>query len=412
MKANNENMSTIRAEICAEMGAKISQALQDKKLLICVGAGGVGKTSMAATMGVQAAMMGRKVLVLTIDPAKRLANSLGLQEFGNTETQIDLSAIVKKRMETFGNIEKQEQCEGQLWAMMLDGKHAFHDLIDRVAKDDATKKSIYNNNIYQSIADTIVGNQEYMATEKLYDVMNSGLYDLVILDTPPVKNALDFLESPGRMAQFVDKRIMQWFLSENTETTLLKRLISGTSAKLFGLLGHVFGKDFLEDIAIFFQHFKGLYEGFHERHKAVEQLFRDSQTGFIIILAPTEPATEVAHFFTEELKKRHMQLLGIIANQCHVVDEQNEKEEEKVMQLFLDNSMELLPDTSQIFMARIRSAHRKFRMLQEYEENLLSRLHRTQSSKQFFQKIPKIQKELHDITGLYTVGILLLGYDR
>ena len=408
MKANNENMFTMNGEVRVQMGNKIAQALLDKKLLICVGAGGVGKTSMAATMGVQAAMMGRTVLVLTIDPAKRLANSLGLQEFGNKETKIDLSALTQKRHKTNENNEINKKI-GELWAMMLDGKHAFHDLIDRVAKDETTKKSIYNNNIYQSIADTIVGNQEYMATEKLYDVMNSGLYDLVILDTPPVKNALDFLESPGRMAQFVDKRIMQWFLSENTESNLLKRLISGTSAKLFGLLGHVFGKDFLEDIAIFFQNFKELYEGFHERHKAVEQLFRDSSTGFIIVLAPTEPATEVAQFFTEELTKRHMQLLGIIANQCHMIGEQREEEEDVVMQTLVENSQGLSTDTPQIFMARIRTAHRKFRMLQEYEGNLLSRLYHRQSSKQFFQQVPKIQKEVHDINGLYIVGRLLLG---
>jgi anion-transporting ArsA/GET3 family ATPase len=219
-------------------GQSIQQLLMEKQLLICVGAGGVGKTSMAATMGVHAAMMGRKVLVLTIDPAKRLANSLGLHEFGNEETQIDLTSL--------------GDTKGELWAMMLDGKHAFHELIDRVAEDEATKKAIYDNNIYQSIADTIVGNQEYMATEKLYDVIHLGGYDLVILDTPPVKNALDFLESPGRMAQFVDKRIMQWFLADGKDRGMLRRLISGTSSKIFGLLGHVFGKDFLEDIVVFF----------------------------------------------------------------------------------------------------------------------------------------------------------------
>ena len=208
----------------------IPQLLMDKRLLICVGAGGVGKTSMAATMGVHAAMMGRKVLVLTIDPAKRLANSLGLHEFGNEETQIDLSPL--------------GETEGELWAMMLDGKHAFHELIDRVAEDESTKQAIYDNNIYQSIADTIVGNQEYVATEKLYDVIHLGGYDLVILDTPPVKNALDFLESPGRMAQFVDKRIMKWFLADGKDRGMLRRLISGTSSKIFGLLGHIFGKDF------------------------------------------------------------------------------------------------------------------------------------------------------------------------
>ena len=155
------------------MSNHIQSILSEKRLLICVGAGGVGKTSMAATMGVQAALMGRKVLVLTIDPAKRLANSLGLQEFGNEEMKIDLSLLGSS--------------SGELWAMMLDGKQAFHELIDRVADNEETKQAIYDNNIYQSISDTIVGNQEYMATEKPHDVIDSENYDLIILDTPPVK---------------------------------------------------------------------------------------------------------------------------------------------------------------------------------------------------------------------------------
>ena len=211
----------------------VLELINSQRLLICVGAGGVGKTSMAAAMGLRGALEGRKVLVLTIDPAKRLANSLGLQQFGNDETKIDLSS--------FGEIK------GELWAMMLDGKHAFNELINRVAKDEKTKESIYGNNIYQSIADTIVGNQEYMATEKLYDVISSNRYDLVILDTPPVKNALDFLESPGRMARFVDKRVMQWFLKPYEEKRVFGKLIAGTSAALFRLLGYIFGKDFLDD---------------------------------------------------------------------------------------------------------------------------------------------------------------------
>ena len=168
------------------------QLVQEQKLIVCVGAGGVGKTSMAAAIGLQGALHGRKVLVLTIDPAKRLANSLGLQQFGNAEKQIDLSSL--------------GEVEGELWAMMLDGQKTFDELIKKLAKEEQTRQAILNNNIYKGITESIVGNQEYMATEKLYDVMTSGKYDLVVLDTPPVKNALDFLDSPGRMAKFVDKK--------------------------------------------------------------------------------------------------------------------------------------------------------------------------------------------------------------
>ena len=372
----------------------IQQLLTEKRLLICVGAGGVGKTSMAATMGVHAAMMGRKVLVLTIDPAKRLANSLGLHEFGNEETPIDLSPL--------------GETDGELWAMMLDGKHAFHELIDRVAEDDATKQAIYENNIYQSIADTIVGNQEYMATEKLYDVIHLGGYDLVILDTPPVKNALDFLESPGRMAQFVDKRIMKWFLADGKDRGMLRRLISGTSSKIFGLLGHIFGKDFLEDIAVFFQHFKELYEGFQERHQAVEALFRDAKTGFLIVLSPTEPAVEVAKFFMEQLKMRKMPLLGVIANQCHRSTARSEQSRDNLQQLCESNSADLAVDTVNRMMARMRSAHNRLLMLQTYEQELVSSVQQGLTSSQGLHQVPKIKGEVHDLPALFKVGQFLM----
>jgi len=376
----------------------IQQLLTEKQLLICVGAGGVGKTSMAATMGVHAAMMGRKVLVLTIDPAKRLANSLGLHEFGNEETKIDLSPLETTEGKT----------DGELWAMMLDGKYAFHELIDRVAEDEATKQAIYDNNIYQSIADTIVGNQEYMATEKLYDVIHLGGYDLVILDTPPVKNALDFLESPGRMAQFVDKRIMQWFLADGKDRGMLRRLISGTSSKIFGLLGHIFGKDFLEDIAVFFQHFKELYEGFQERHQAVEALFRDPKTGFLIVFSPTEPAVEVANFFVEQLKQRKMPLLGAIANQCHKAIPRSEDSTEGLQKLCESHSTDLAGDTVNRMMARMRSAHNRLLMLQNYEQNLIASVEKGLTAHQSLEQVPKIKGEVHDLQALFKVGQFLM----
>ena len=371
------------------MSNSIQSMLSEKRLLICVGAGGVGKTSMAATMGVQAALMGRKVLVLTIDPAKRLANSLGLQEFGNEEMKIDLSSL--------------GSTDGELWAMMLDGKLAFHELIDRVAENEETKQAIYENNIYQSISDTIVGNQEYMATEKLYDVIDSEKYDLIILDTPPVKNALDFLESPGRMAQFVDKRIMKWFLPDGKERSFIRRLVSGTSAKLFGLLGHIFGKDFLEDIVVFFQHFRELYEGFQERHEAVEKLFRDSKTGFLIVCSPTEPATDVAQFFVEQLKSRKMPLLGVIANQCHQTIKIT-NDEESMLELCKSLEDGLASDTSRRMVARMRSAHKRLLLLQEYEEDLITKVAKDLENKQFLQRVPKIQGEVHDLNALNRVG--------
>lgn len=373
----------------------MKELIENKKLLICVGAGGVGKTSLSATIGLQAAIMGRKVLVLTIDPAKRLANSLGLEKFGNTETKIDLSSV--------------DGARGELWAMMLDGQKTFDELIANLSDDEETKQRILNNNIYQGITDTIVGNQEYMATEKLYDVVSSGRYDLVILDTPPVKNALDFLDSPGRMARFVDKRVMKWFLTSKTKKKgLLSRLLTGTSAVLFKILGYIFGQEFLEDIAVFFINFRDLYEGFQERHSAVEQIFRDEGTSFLIVCAPHEPALEVAEFFLQELRNRSMHTPAVIANQCHqakydgldpisLLNEQAQKQ-----------GQGLAEHTSSTLLARMKTAHRRLRSLAKEESRLLSLLQKKLKPDQVMYRIPRFHGEVHDIHALTKVGTALL----
>lgn len=369
--------------------------IENKKLLICVGAGGVGKTSLSATIGLQAAIMGRKVLVLTIDPAKRLANSLGLEKFGNTETKIDLSSI--------------DGVQGELWAMMLDGQKTFDELIANLSDDEETKQRILNNNIYQGITDTIVGNQEYMATEKLYDVVSSGRYDLVILDTPPVKNALDFLDSPGRMARFVDKRVMKWFLTSKTKKKgLLNRLLTGTSAVLFKILGYIFGQEFLEDIAVFFINFRDLYEGFQERHSAVEQIFRDKGTSFLIVCAPHEPALEVADFFLRELSNRKMHTPVVIANQCHQA-KYDDLEPTSLLDASVQEKMhELTEHTSSTLLARMKTAHRRLRSLAKEESRLLSLLQKKLKSDQKMVRIPRFHGEVHDIYALNKVGTALL----
>jgi len=406
--------------------ASILELLQTKKLLICVGAGGVGKTSMAATLGLQGALQGRNVLVLTIDPAKRLANSLGLQEFGNDEIQIDIHSLQQRIVEQNSDIvvqqginsdqrtkkiSQREPKEGSLWAMMLDGQHTFDKLIEKLSTSEEQKQAILNNNIYKGITDSIVGNQEYMATEKLYDVTTSGRYDLIILDTPPVKNALDFLDSPGRMAKFVDKKIMQWFLTPYEERqnrssrSLFRRLISGTSAALFKLLSHIFGKDFLEDIAIFFQHFRDLYEGFQQRHQAVERMFLDASTSFLIVTAPHEPSVEVAEFFMKELHARKMNNAGIIFNQRHMIKKDVHTANIRMKCEEIARGKKLPEHISKQLMARISLAHRRLYNLSLYEEDLYNRLVK-KSPKMW--SVPRIPKEVHDIHALLRVGKYLL----
>ena len=285
----------------------------------------------------------------------------------------------------------------------------FDELITNLSDDEETKKRILSNNIYQGITDTIVGNQEYMATEKLYDVVSSGRYDLVILDTPPVKNALDFLDSPGRMARFVDKRVMKWFLTSKTKKKgLLNRLLTGTSAVLFKILGYIFGQEFLEDIAVFFINFRDLYEGFQERHSAVEQIFRDDGTSFLIVCAPHEPALEVADFFLKELGNRSMHTPAVIANQCHQAQYDDLDPVSLLKEQVEKKTQGLSEHTSSTLLARMRTAHRRLRSLAKEESRLLSLLQKKLKSDQEMYRIPRFHGEVHDIHALNKVGTALL----
>ena len=378
-----------------EMSEALGEVIRQRKLLICVGSGGVGKTTLAASVGVRAAREGRRVLVLTIDPARRLANSLGLKQFGNSETRI--------------NLDELEDATGELWAMMLDPQHTFDDLIRRVARTPERQEAILNNHVYRSITDTIVGNQEYMATEKLYDVVDSGRYDLVVLDTPPVKNALDFLESPGRMARFVDKRIMKWFLTPYDEGKVFGRFLMGTSAVLFRLLSYIFGREFLTDLSEFFLHFRDLYEGFQQRHSAVMEMFHAASTSFLVVTAPNRPSVDVARFFIDELQSRDMPSVGVLVNQCHRTLGRELDPEAVLGALARERSDGLVRHTAGALLARLGSAHRRLCELTAIEHELIEELQGATPPSQSVWTVPRFPGEVHDLPALGQVGDHLFG---
>lgn len=360
----------------------LDELVRKRRLLVCVGSGGVGKTTTAATIALRAAMAGRRVLVLTIDPARRLANSLGLVSFGNTEVQIQ-----------FGDNPNK----GELWAAMLDAPSTLYDVIGRVAKDDVQRDAIFANKIFKNIAGSFSGSQEYMATERLYDVYQSGRFDLVVLDTPPVKNALDFLDSPGRMAKFLDRQIMKWFLTPYEEDRVFgKRLMLGTSAVVYRLLGNIFGREFLDELSVFFSLFRDIYDGMRERHDAVSRIFVDPTTAFLVISGPTEPSVDVATFFLQELRSRKLPVGAVVVNQVHTCA----PEVPAVEALVGSAARALDPVNAAKLLARLGAAHRRLRDLAALEAGWVKELRRASSVGVPLIEVPRRPGEVHDLAAL------------
>jgi anion-transporting ArsA/GET3 family ATPase len=237
--------------------ASVPEILEGKEICICAGSGGVGKTTTAAAIAAGMAARGRKVAVLTIDPARRLADSLGLPELGNTERRVDPALFEGHDVDTEG---------GELWAMTLDAKATFDEVIARHAPDEETRDRILENRIYKQLSAALAGSQEYMAMERLFELRQEDRYDLLVLDTPPTRNALDFLDAPRRLTQFIEGRSMQVFMRP---TGLGMRLFGRGTSMMFSVLRRITGMDLLEDISEFLQAFSGMVGGFQERARRV-----------------------------------------------------------------------------------------------------------------------------------------------
>jgi anion-transporting ArsA/GET3 family ATPase len=283
----------------------VAEILRSKRVCICAGSGGVGKTTTSAAIAAGMAARGKKVAVLTIDPAKRLADSLGLPELGNTERQVDPALFERHGIDTQG---------GELWAMMLDAKATFDEVVAKHAPDAETRDRILENRIYRELSNALAGSQEYMAMERLFELHQEDRYDLLVLDTPPSRNALDFLDAPRRLTQFIEGRSLQMFLRP---TGLGMRVFGRGTSVMFSVLKRITGMDLLEDISEFFQAFSGMVGGFQERAKRVNELLADERTSFLVICAPQGEPIEEAVYFHRKLVEARLPFGGVIVNKVH-----------------------------------------------------------------------------------------------
>ena len=278
----------------------IDELLAAKEMVVVCGSGGVGKTTTAAALGALAASeLGGRVLVLTVDPAKRLANALGLSAFGNTETRVPDTMFRDAGVEP----------RGELWAAMLDTKAGWDELIRRHAPDDEVRDSVLANPLYRNITGRFVNSHDYIAMERLHEVHASGRYDLVIVDTPPSRNALDLLDAPGRMSEFFGGRLLRWLT-----VPYRSRLFTVASRPFYQVADRVLGSRFLQDIAEFFTLFQTMEDGFVARAQEVEKLLVDPRTTFVVVSTlEASPVTE-ARFFIDELARRRLDLGAVVVN--------------------------------------------------------------------------------------------------
>jgi anion-transporting ArsA/GET3 family ATPase len=278
----------------------LDNLLASREMILVAGSGGVGKTTIAAALGVAAVQRQKgRVLVMTVDPARRLATALGLEMLGNTPTRIDPSV--------FGG--EGVKVRGEMWAAMLDTKAGWDELITRHAPDPATRDAVLANPLYDNITRRFVHSHEYLAMEQLHDLHATGQFDLVIVDTPPSRNALSILDAPGRMREFFGSRLLRWLT-----VPYRSRLFTVASRPFYQVADRILGSRFLQDVADFFILFQAMEDGFVRRATEVEGLLSDPRTAFVVVTTLETAPSHEALYLARSLRERRMSLGAIVAN--------------------------------------------------------------------------------------------------
>ncbi|OLP00410.1 anion transporter [Mycolicibacterium porcinum] len=318
------------------------------RVVVCCGAGGVGKTTTAAAMALRAAEYGRTVVVLTIDPAKRLAQALGIKDLGNTPQRVPLAPEVT----------------GELHAMMLDMRRTFDEMVVQYSGPDRAD-SILENQFYQTVATSLAGTQEYMAMEKLGQLLAEDKWDLVVVDTPPSRNALDFLDAPKRLGSFMDSRLWRMLLAPGRG---IGRLVTGAVGLAMKALSTVLGSQMLSDAAGFVQSLDATFGGFREKADRTYELLKRRGTQFVVVSAAEPDALREASFFVDRLSNEHMPLAGLILNRTHptLCDLHAEKAEEAADELAAEDPESLAAAVLRVHADRAQTAKREVRLLSRF----------------------------------------------
>jgi anion-transporting ArsA/GET3 family ATPase len=365
----------------AEQGV-LESRLRGRRILICVGAGGVGKTTTSAALALGLAARGQKIAVVTIDPAKRLASALGLQELSGEPRRIEPEVFRAQGVEM----------KGELWAMMLDAKRTLDEIVVRLAPDEQAREEILSNAVYSELSTAVAGSHELSAIAKLYELHEEHDFDAIVLDTPPSRNALDFLNAPTRLLGFLEGRALKVFLAPGGLTA---RIFGRGTGLVFAIFARVTGIDMFSELSRFFRSLTGVIDGFGERTRSVAALLADPATTFLIVTsAEREPARE-AVFLAERLAQANMQRGALIVNRVHSVGLDGHSTS--------DVQGLLAPQLGEALARRVAANLADFDVLAKRDRETIATLTHTLGDRKPIL-VPHLDQEIQDLLGLSRIA--------
>lgn len=350
------------------------ELLTSKKILICCGSGGVGKTTVSAALAVRAAELGKKAIVLTIDPARRLANSLGLNTMNEREQKVDAP-----------------QLNGELYAEMLDMKKTFDEFIIRLAPTPELAQKVLNNNVYQQLSTALNGSQEYTSLERLLQLSSANRFDIIILDTPPTKHAIDFLMAPSKIHTLFQESIMRWFMMPfSTLDRLSLGLMNRGTKSAFKILEKLAGSEFISSISDFFSSIRDWQKALRDRTAEVHRLLTSEQTGFVLVTGFNAAKIEEARFFESSLKKGGYELAAIVVNRAFPLW--------STEQVFERNTH--IPQAAHAAIEKLKQHYLNLASFYEAHQQAYKNFEVELREDILFVRLPDIEQDINDVEGL------------
>jgi anion-transporting ArsA/GET3 family ATPase len=360
----------------------LSALIEERRIIVCCGSGGVGKTTTAAALAVEGARRGRRTCVVTIDPARRLADAFGLDSLTDTPRQVDGAWC------------------GELWALMLDTKSTFDAAVIRYARDEAQVQAIQGSRLYRNLRDALSGTQEYMAVEKLYQLYQDGRFDLIVVDTPPSRRAMDFLSAPRHLTRLLENPAVRMLVMPSRASL---RAVSFAGQALLRAVAKMVGAETFRDAVAFLQAFEGMEAGIRSRAKRVGELFAEPSTAFVLVVAPRQDAIEEGRFFAARLRESDISVQALIINRLHPHFDAQPAVTPRV-----GNSGWTRRRGSVEAFATLNGNWAELRAVAEREENNVTAL-AAQVAPTPVARVPLLDGDIHNLDGVQTVADHMFG---